>query len=83
MIAKLLWEQYQQNIQDVKVLKTKNESLKKRIEDEVSKAHGVDNALMTRHSNCSESPTDFCFTNPDSENPWICLYCGIDLAMPC
>ena len=81
MIAKL-WSQYQQNIQDVKALKTKNEILKAQIESEVVKVCHVNNALMTRLSNYPESPTGFCFTNPDSENPWICLYCEIDLSKP-
>lgn len=81
MLAKL-WGQYQQNIHDARALKVQNEMLKEQIEGEVAKVYHVADTLMTRWDFCPDSPTGFCFTNPDSKNPWVCLYCETDLSMP-
>lgn len=78
MITKL-WGQYQQNIQDAIALRDQTKTLKIRIEEEVAKVYHVKDTSMTRWEGCPESPTGFCFTNPNSKNPWICLYCGADL----
>lgn len=81
MIVKL-WGQYQQNIQEARALEIKNEILKTRIEKEVAESFQIEQAMMSRWLNCPESPTDFCFTNPNAENSWVCLYCGTDLSIP-
>ena len=74
-----LWKRYNENKSRVKFLEKRGKTILFSIEKEVSDILQVDQALMSRYLKCATSPTGYCFVNPGAKNPWLCLYCQIDL----
>lgn len=76
MTIEELWKCYNDNLGMIGLISNNNEIITREINQAVASQFKIERAMMTQWNGCLNSPTKFCFINPQAENPRICLFCG-------